>query len=105
MASFLLCFSVFVAAAPPLRRDPRDPIHIPVVRRRHERLGRGDPVDLSLYAKVATNLQTKYHGDRPSVSRRATAADISLTNEVRLRSGVTRPRFITPHPNNIRMQM
>jgi hypothetical protein len=85
----LLFSSLSLAAAPPPRRDP---IHIPVLRRRHVR--RGSPVDVNHYAGVAAGLRNKYNFGR-SVSRRAQTAGIAITNQVRRMSGVARPRFIT----------
>ena len=95
ISSLLLC-SLSVAVAPPLRRDP---IHMPMTRRRHVR--RGKLVDLDHYARVATRLRARYKQDL-SVSRRA-EADFSLTNQVRLISGVARPRFFISNTNNNRI--
>jgi Eukaryotic aspartyl protease len=69
---FLVLFSSFsAAAAPPLRRDP---IHIPVLRRKY-----------------------KY---RSSMSRRGQTQDSGITDHVRHMSGMVRPRFITHKDNN-----
>ena len=88
----LLLFPLFsvAAASPPLRRDP---LHIPVLRRRHVRSG--GEVDLRHYANLATSLRSKYNCG-PPVFRRAQTADISITNQASyIWSGSARPHFLT----------
>jgi hypothetical protein len=92
--SLLLLCSLSEAAAPRLRRDP---IHMPMTRRRHVR--RGDSLDLDYYTKAATSLRARYRYDR-SVSPRDTE-DIALINLVGLMSGVARPHFIISNTNKI----
>jgi hypothetical protein len=78
VVSLLLLPSLSVAAAPPPPR--RDPLHIPVLRRRH--LPKNGDAVLDRYANLASNLRGKYKY-HPSVSRRApTTTGISITNQV-----------------------
>jgi hypothetical protein len=100
VASLLLFSSLSLAAAPPLLK--RDPIHIPLIRRRHGHERRDGLVDLHKYAGILTNLRVKYgYGHNSSVSRRA---DIPLTNQVRRMSGMAQHRFIT-YTNKYRPQI
>ncbi|KAI0250122.1 aspartic peptidase domain-containing protein [Lactifluus subvellereus] len=79
VVSLLFFPSLSVAAASPPPR--REPLHIPVLRRRHEPRD-GDAV-LDHYANLAANLRGKYNYG-PPVSRRARAktstVDITITN-------------------------
>jgi cathepsin D len=86
----LLFPSLLVAAASPPPR--RDPVHIPVLRRRHVRSG--GEADLGHYANLAASLRRKYKYG-PPVSRRAQTADINMTNQVSCISDIARPHFLT----------
>jgi cathepsin D len=80
LVSLLLFSSLSAAAAPPPRRDP---IHIPMLRRRNARRGTSD-ADLGHYANAANALRTKYNMV-PQVSRRAAqTVAIPVTNQVRV---------------------
>jgi hypothetical protein len=79
LVSLLLFSSLSAAAAPPPRRDP---IHIPMSRRRNAR--RGDsPVDLDHYVNAANALRQKYNIGSPMSRRAAQTAAIPITNQVR----------------------
>ncbi|KAI0250116.1 aspartic peptidase domain-containing protein [Lactifluus subvellereus] len=76
VVSFLLFPSQSVAAGSPPGPPPRrDPLHIPVLRRRH--VPRDRDAILDHYANLAAGLRGKYNYDSP-VSRRD---DISITNQ------------------------
>ncbi|KAI0250118.1 aspartic peptidase domain-containing protein [Lactifluus subvellereus] len=74
VVSFLLP-SLSVAAGSPPGPPRRDPLHIPVLRRRH--VPRDGDAILDHYANLAAGLRGKYNYDR-RVSRRD---DISITNQ------------------------
>ena len=77
-----LTFSLSLAAAPP---RPRDPLHIPVVRRRSPR--RDPQANLDHFAAVSKALKNKYNQSGPSTpSRRGSTTDISIINQVRFLS-------------------
>jgi hypothetical protein len=74
--SLFLFSALSGAAAPP---SPRDPIHIPVLRRRHVRRDGSVP---DHYTQAAARLRKKYGYNLP-VSRRAQTVDMALTDQVR----------------------
>lgn len=79
LPSILFALSVFVPlslAAVPARRDP---LHIPVIRRRHAR--RGEEADVIHYSAVSAGLRHKYNFDSLGTSRRAQTTDIGITNQ------------------------
>ncbi|KAI0250106.1 aspartic peptidase domain-containing protein [Lactifluus subvellereus] len=77
VVSLLLFPSLSVAAAPPPPR--RDPLHIPVLRRRH--VPRDGDAVLDHYANMAAALRGKYNYGPSPMSRRAQTTDISVTNQ------------------------
>ncbi|KAI0301043.1 aspartic peptidase domain-containing protein [Multifurca ochricompacta] len=71
--SLALFTSLSIAAAPPRR----EPLHIPVLRRRH--VARGQEADLVHYASVSAGLKDKYNFS--PLSRRAQTTDVGITNQ------------------------
>jgi hypothetical protein len=89
LSTLLSLISSFLSVAA-AQLQGRDPIHIPVLRRRHVR--HRDQADLHHYAKLAAGLRDKYNYG-PSVSRRAQTTDFILTDQVRRVTDVARPRL------------
>ncbi|KAH9961535.1 aspartic peptidase domain-containing protein [Russula dissimulans] len=77
-----------VAAVPPVRRDP---IHVPFLRRSVRHDG-----DLSRYAAAADHTRKKFGYSISSPSRRASSADVGLTNQGQDTSYFTQVSVGTP---------
>ena len=81
LPSILFALSLFaplsLAAVPPRS----EPLHIPVTRRQH--VPRGGEANLKRYSEASAVLRRKYNFDSRTPSRRAQAASIGITNQVR----------------------
>ncbi|KAI9453773.1 acid protease [Lactarius psammicola] len=80
LPSILFALSFFVPLSLAVVPARRDPLHIPVFRRRHH-TRRGEEADVIHYAAVLEATRHKFNYDSPGVSRRAQTTDIGITNQ------------------------